>query len=119
MKVRLKAGSLRYRLTQSDVAKFTKEGVVHEILDFGDDKLTYVLQRTSQPNMFATFKNNIITLFVPEKDADKWTATETVGVEHKGNQLHLLLEKDFTCLENVDEDQSDNYPNPLAKKDHE
>ncbi|WP_426672183.1 DUF7009 family protein [Mucilaginibacter sp. McL0603] len=22
--------------------------------------------------------------------------------------------KDFTCLDNVDEDQSDNYPNPLA-----
>jgi len=26
-----------------------------------------------------------------------------------------LVEKDFKCLDNVAEDQSDNYPNPLAK----
>jgi len=29
-----------------------------------------------------------------------------------GVQLHLLLEKDFVCLDNTAEDQSDNYPNP-------
>jgi hypothetical protein len=30
--------------------------------------------------------------------------------------LYLLVEKDYTCLDNVEEDQSDNYPNPLLKK---
>ena len=28
------------------------------------------------------------------------------------NEIYLLLEKDFTCLDNTIEDQSDNYPNP-------
>jgi hypothetical protein len=27
----------------------------------------------------------------------------------------LLVEKDFVCLDNTIEDQSDNYPNPLAE----
>jgi len=42
--------------------------------------------------------------------------TERVGFENHYGALHLLIEKDFTCLDNVDEDQSDNYPNPLAEK---
>jgi hypothetical protein len=29
-----------------------------------------------------------------------------------GTLLTLLIEKDFACLDHVDEDQSDNYPNP-------
>jgi hypothetical protein len=28
--------------------------------------------------------------------------------------LFLLVEKDFVCLDNTVEDQSDNYPNPNA-----
>ena len=31
-----------------------------------------------------------------------------------GNELYLLLEKDFQCLDNSIEDQTDNYENPLA-----
>ena len=43
--------------------------------------------------------------------------TERVGFEEKGDPLYLLVEKDFTCLDQVEEDQSDNYPNPqLAEK---
>jgi hypothetical protein len=29
-------------------------------------------------------------------------------------ELFLLIEKDFVCLDNTFEDQSDNYPNPNA-----
>jgi hypothetical protein len=41
---------------------------------------------------------------------------ELEGTEEK---LHLLVEKDFTCLDNVTEDQSDNYPNPLLKESYD
>jgi hypothetical protein len=37
-----------------------------------------------------------------------------VGFDDKNGPVQLLVEKDFTCLDNVEEDQSDNYPNPLA-----
>lgn len=114
MKIRIKDGSLRYRLTKSDVALFEKESLVKENVQIGDDTLVYILQRTAEKTMSASFKNNIITLLMPEHMADEWTGTDKVGFggEHRG--LHLLVEKDFTCLDNVDEDQSDNYPNPLA-----
>ena len=42
--------------------------------------------------------------------------TDKVGFEGKQGDLVLLVEKDFTCLDNAEEDQSDNYPNPLAEK---
>ena len=46
----------------------------------------------------------------------EWADTDRVGFENKANNFYLLVEKDFKCLDNVEEDQSDNYPNPLAKK---
>ena len=33
-----------------------------------------------------------------------------------GDKFFLLLEKDFACLDNTHEDQSDKYPNPKAGK---
>ena len=116
MKIRIKNNGLRYRLTRSEVDAFARDGLFKETLQIGDDVLTYILQRTAEEVLSASFKNNIITMLVPEKMADEWTGTDKVGLEHKTNDLHLLVEKDFTCLDNVNEDQSDNYPNPLAAK---
>ena len=119
MKIRIKNDSLRFRLTRSEVERFAHEGVVAEKVHIGDETLTYVLQRFAGPALTATLKNNIITMNVPEAVADDWAATNQVGFECKGEPLYLLVEKDFTCLDNVEEDQSDNYPNPLAQKNHE
>jgi hypothetical protein len=47
------------------------------------------------------------------------TDTDRVGFEGQSGPLQLLIEKDFTCLDNVAEDQNDNYPNPLANKFYE
>jgi hypothetical protein len=116
MKIRIKNNGLRYRLTRSEVEAFARDGAFRERVQIGDDALTYILQRTAETELSASFKNNIITMLVPEKMADEWTGTNKVGFEHKTDELHLLVEKDFTCLDNVDEDQSDNYPNPLATK---
>ncbi|MDB5128749.1 hypothetical protein [Mucilaginibacter sp.] len=114
MKIRIKNNGLRYRLTRSEVEAFARDGIFKEKIQIGDDALTYILQRAAEAELSASFKNNIITMLVPEKMADKWTGTDQVGFEHKTDELHLLVEKDFTCLDNVDEDQSDNYPNPLS-----
>jgi hypothetical protein len=42
--------------------------------------------------------------------------TDKVGFENNDGEVQLLIEKDFTCLDNVADDQSDNYPNPMAEK---
>lgn len=114
MKIRIKNNGLRYRLTRSEVEAFARDGFFKETVQIGDDALTYILQRTAEDELSASFKNNIITMLVPENIADEWTDTDQVGFERKTDELHLLVEKDFTCLDEVDEDQSDNYPNPLA-----
>jgi len=49
------------------------------------------------------------------KMIDELINTDRVGFENHDAGLHLLVEKDFVCLDEVNEDQSDNYPNPLAK----
>ena len=116
MKIRIKSNSLRYRLTRSEVARFAKEGVVKEKIQIGDNDITYLLQRTGENRLSASFQNNVITVLMPEVMADEWTSTEEVGFSGQVQDLHLLIEKDFTCLDNVNEDQSDNYPNPLAGK---
>jgi hypothetical protein len=54
-----------------------------------------------------------------------WINTDQTGFEYfmdlegTEDKLYLLVEKDFTCLDKVDEDQSDNYPNPLLNKVYE
>lgn len=115
MKIRIKGNSLRYRLTQSDVEKFTKNGYIEEVIDFGSQALTYALQQNKLNNLSVVFENNKITLMMPEKMVKEWDLTDRVGFEYQDNSLFLLVEKDFKCLDNVAEDQSDNYPNPLVK----
>lgn len=116
MKIRIKGNSLRYRLTKSDVDHFAKEGYLEEVTVFGSDVLTYALQRDGSDQLSANFDNHKITLFMPEQMVKNWATTDRVGFEKTNGPLYLLVEKDFKCLDNVAEDQSDNYPNPLLSK---
>jgi len=115
MKIRIKGDSLRCRLTKPEVERFAAEGYIEEAINFGRAKLIYALQKSSGTDLKAQFENNNITLYIPGQLADEWVNTEKVGFENIDNGLYLLIEKDFKCLDNVAEDQSDNYPNPLAK----
>ena len=116
MKIRIKGNSLRYRLTRTDVDTFTKNGYLEEQTNFGGDILTYAIKSSNANELTATFKNNNITLLMPAAMVKEWADTDRVGFENKANDFYLLVEKDFKCLDNVEEDQSDNYPNPLANK---
>jgi uncharacterized protein DUF7009 len=117
MKIRIKGNSLRYRLNKSDVANIIKDGRLEERAEFGHgNALIYALQTTTDYDLSATFNDDRITLFVPHSMLEKLASTDEVGFENGQGKLFLLVEKDFTCLDNVAEDQSDNYPNPLAEK---
>lgn len=116
MKTRIKGNSLRYRLTKSDVYRLAQEGYLEDKTDFGKRELVYVIQKTMKADLSAFFNDNVICLQIPQQMIDELESTDCVGFEGKEGDLHLLVEKDFTCLDNVTEDQSDNYPNPLAEK---
>lgn len=113
---------MRYRLTKTEVKIFCETGHFEERTQFNDKTFVYELRAKADLNhLDANFKENTITLYLPEKEREKWGSSEQVGFQHtitsqSGTELSLLLEKDFTCLDETIEDQSDNYPNPLANK---
>lgn len=118
MKIRIKGNSIRFRLTRSEVATFCEMGHYEEKTDFGDAVFKYALRMDEATDeLLAGFKTNTITLRVPQKIGAGWDANHKVGFENtvrlgNGNELHILLEKDFACLDDRGEDESDNYPNP-------
>ena len=119
MKIRIRGNSVRLRLTKTEVEQFGKEGYMQEQTQFGATALTYALKSTDSDQMTATFEEHTITMYLPKAKADQWVNTEKVGFDAlmnvgDDNELYLLLEKDYKCLDNTDEDQSDNYENPLA-----
>lgn len=114
MKIRIKGNSLRYRLTKSNIEYFSKNGYLEETISFGNQKLVYALERYFESELAADFKDQKITLNVPALMAEEWAVTDRVGFEGNHGPLYLLIEKDFKCLDNVAEDQSDNYTNPLS-----
>jgi len=114
MKIRIKGNSLRYRLTRPDVIKFGRDGYLEEITDFGPSQLIYALKTTASNELWVNFEQNKITLFMPVFMRNEWLSTDRVGFDHRTPNFYLLVEKDFQCLDNTHEDQSDNYPNPLS-----
>ena len=120
MKIRIKGNSIRFRLTKTEVDNFAANGILEERTEFGNNHLLYRLKKSSEfQTPIAKFIANEITLLIPSAIADEWTTTDLIGFEHKmdignDNKLFLLVEKDFVCLDNTFEDQSDNFPNPNA-----
>ncbi len=116
MKIRIKGNSLRYRLTRSEVEKLAKDGYLEDRTQFINGELVYALQRSKDDILKADFRNNYITLYMPDAMISEWVSTDKVGFKSDNGPLYLLIEKDFVCIDNVNEDQSDNYPNPTANK---
>ncbi len=119
MKIRIKGNSIRYRLTQTEIANFGKKGSLEEKTEFANGGAFYysLQKKEGITSLEAFFSGNRISIFVPEEIAIKWTTTDVVGFDTKmnigeGKELFLLIEKDFVCIDHTFEDQSDNYPNP-------
>ncbi len=117
MKLRIKGNSLRFRLTKTEVGQIAAEGSLKEETWIGNNTLTYCIQKKETDSLQASFENNKITLYVPSAFANEWPSNEIVGcnamMDIPGDKkLFLLLEKDFVCLDETMEDQSDNYENP-------
>lgn len=118
MKLRIKGNSIRLRLTISDVETFGKEGYIEERTDIGTAVFIYALLKSDEGSMSAKLDSNKIFVYMPEAQANQWVSTQKVGFDARvnlpeGGELYLLVEKDFKCLDETHEDQSDNFDNPL------
>ena len=117
MKLRIKGNSLRIRLTKTEVSKLAQTGYLEEQTSFSNNLFIYAVQKTDAADLSATFENNKITIFVPASFIEDWVGNSIVGLDTKmpisqTESLYLLIEKDFVCLDETNEDQSDNYNNP-------
>ena len=118
MKIRIKGNSVRFRLTKTEVETFCNKGFYEETTKFAGNTLIYTLKGKEGINeLEADFLNNRITIYMPQEELSTWATSNRVGYSNSVDwndpfSLSLLVEKDFTCLDNTIEDQSDNYPNP-------
>lgn len=120
MKIRIRGNSIRYRLTKSEVETFCKTGYFAQKTEFGSTLFSYKIQaKKGITNLETDYANNTIIIYVPEDYTTNWFSSNTVGFSHNfitksGKEIFILVEKDFVCMDETVEDQTDNYPNPNA-----
>lgn len=120
MKVRITGNSIRFRLKQKEVKQFGEQGEIKEELSFGTlpaDKLSFILKAGNTDRFTISWESNQVMLQVPAGLRADWTNTDLVGFENdiltaQGQLLRILVEKDFKCLDGIDVDDEDAYPNP-------
>lgn len=112
MKIRIKGNSLRYRLTKSDIAKLWSEGFLEERTEFAGKALIYTIVTTNDHKLSADFIADKIGINMPKEMVNELYNTDKVGFDDQTGPVSLLVEKDFVCIDRVEEDQSDNYSNP-------
>lgn len=122
MKLRLKGNTIRFRLSKTDVSVFSENRYIHETTDFGNKVFSYGLKMSdAAEKITAEYLNDSMIVNIPMNISKQWTDTNQVGLSEEmplsdGKKLYILIEKDFQCLDETIEDQSDNYENPLASK---
>lgn len=122
MKVRIHDNSIRFRLTQSEVARLAAEGRVEGSVRFApapDDLFTYAVETSAQcVEVRAQRSEREIWVTLPENLARAWATRDQVSIEHVQRigadaLLRILVEKDFRCLHpGQNEGGADSFPNP-------
>ena len=121
MKLRIKDNSLRIRLSRTEVQHLAENGVVEASTPFADAEFRYAVHAVADiAELQARITPYSIELLVPAERVRRWPQNDEVGFRSTlplpgKRELKLLLEKDFVCLDDTEEDQSDNYDNPNAK----
>jgi len=106
------------RITKMEVSQFCETGYIQEKTQFLNNIFTYALSsKEGLSALTATYEDNMMTLLLPKDSIKDWESSNRVGFSNSipledGKTLTLLVEKDFTCLEDRGEDETDNYPNP-------
>jgi hypothetical protein len=117
MKLRIKGNSIRLRLSKPEVEILSLVGMIKEQTDFINNSFVYCLKKDKGSELTASFNNNELVVFIPDEFVNDWPRNNIIGIDNKlidGSlpELYILVEKDFKCIDDTTEDQSDNYDNP-------
>jgi hypothetical protein len=122
MKLRIRGNSVRLRVSQSELADIHDTGLVEDRVIFGPNaRLVYRIEVAPQGPLHVRFDDHAITVVVSRAAVERWVGPAEVSLSGsqrvgEGEQLAILLEKDFACLAPRAEDQSDLFPNPGTAK---
>ncbi|MDB5295604.1 MAG: hypothetical protein JWO31_1587 [Phycisphaerales bacterium] len=133
MKLRIKGNSLRLRVTRPELAALVEGGRVEESIRFGPgpaDRLAYVLQvgtasdgddrDDGYASPLVAFAANEVRVTLSPAAVRRWREPDRVAVEGRlpvggGEVLHVLVEKDFACVDGPPGGEDpDAFPNPSA-----
>ena len=122
MKLRIQGNSLRLRLSQSEVAQFSKTGFVEDGTEFAPGiRFTYSIESTSSLTApLASYHDHWLRFQIPAAAATEWFTSDRVAITSEQSiapdkVLSILIEKDFQCLHGGTERDPDAYPNPLEE----
>ena len=122
MKLRIKGNSMRLRVSPSEMKRLLSDGRIEEIIRFGsepDAKLTYALEQAASNEQIAVrYRPQEVTVVLSTQNVRNWAEGDEVGVYGvlevgNGQQLSVVVEKDFACLDR-DEGNEDTFANPKS-----
>lgn len=123
MKLRCVHNSIRIRIKKSELQKLDAEGIITETVSFGGSTMfAYTLAVDAmRDEVNAEYVDNLLAVHIPLVQAQLWITTNQVGIEvnkplDNGENLHILIEKDFPCVDRADEDKSDTFTELATKK---
>ncbi len=122
MKLRCTNNSIRFRLRKSDIEVLKSNKIVQETVQFpGSDDLLFSICISENPDMYASFINHEILVYIPSKMADEWINSDQVSLHNhittiERKSLTILLEKDFPCLDRTEPDRDDTFWELAQKK---
>jgi hypothetical protein len=124
MKLRIMGNSLRLRVSRSELHRLVSGNRIGETIRFAPEPeatLTYVLESAAGiPTAIARYSRQRITVVIDQDDLRTWNETTQVGIYASldigsGGRLELIVEKDFACLDENDEQNEDAFANPHAR----
>ena len=124
MKIRTASNSIRLRLRKSELDTLRETESISESLTFSNRAMLkttlFINHKVTEPEVI--LKDNAILVGLPPQIALDWINSDQVGIERniqvsEDADLHLLIEKDFPCLDRPNEDKSDTFWELAAEKD--
>ena len=119
MKIRIKDQTIRFRLTQTEVAQLHQAKFVEAKLQFSPGQvLAYGLYVKPHDDFDIQFTDQHVQCHLPEHIVHTWALSDQVAIHKELDIAHqitlkLMVEKDFKCLTvRPEENEDDMFPNP-------
>lgn len=116
MKLRTTNNSIRIRIRKSELVQLRQVGRVEEYINFGNEvvfSFALVIDQEVE-DLKGSLAANKLIIRIPNATAIKWIDSNEVGIQSQSKvseteELHILVEKDFPCLDRPNEDKSDTF----------